>query len=446
MLLQVINYFSMLQCPLKECVPADRTLHILSHFIMKTEDELREIITKYMLSRLNWFQSVSRLCLQADKISVEHYIDYIHTPGTPLDLLGIFVLARLYRFHVGLILNKGMWCSNLKKDMQGCTTIFVFQGETDFHETYKGGQEAYVESLQYNTHKGLMPSHCTEVKNVTNDDDVVFVAEEKRVDPKIGMDVKVKIKREFNLDVMAGFKPKNKAKQAQFGAAQKLLAKSKQELAVKEERDTQRQIISAAIARIITHSKSAASSSKMISMDCPVCGQYSRSKRSLLKHIKDDHPGTKFPCKYCAKQYDSFNGCYKHERSAHQQKSYFCPICGHGFDYKSQLDCHLPVHNPTQKTYCDNCGKGFATERSMKRHYVLHMDLQFACGQCTKVFNTPEKRQCHFKGTHGSGYQSLCGDFVFKWPGRHARHQGKCTSCQKIKDQKLLQRFPARSS
>ena len=96
----------MLQCPLKECVPADRTLHILSHFIMKTEDELREIITKYMLSRLDWFQSVSRLFLQADKISVEHYIDYIRTPGTPLDLLSIFVLARLYRFHVGLILNK----------------------------------------------------------------------------------------------------------------------------------------------------------------------------------------------------------------------------------------------------------------------------------------------------------------------------------------------------
>ena len=242
---------------------------------------------------------------------------------------------------------------------------------------------------------------------------------------------------------MAGFKPKNKAKQAQFGAAQKLLAKSKKELAIKEERDTQRQIISAAIARIITRSKSAASSSKMISMDCPVCGQYSCSKRSLLKHIKDDHPGTKFPCKYCTKQYDSFNRCYKHERSAHQQKSYFCPICGHGFDYKSQLDCHL---NPTQKTYCDNCGKGFATERSMKRHYVLHMDLQFACGQCTKVFNTPEKWQHHFKGTHGSGYQSLCGDFVLKWPGRRARHQGKCTSCQKIKDQKLLQRFPAHSS
>ena len=94
MLLQVITYFSMLQCPLKECVSANRTLHILSHFIMKTEDELHEIITKYMLSRLDWFQSVSYLFLQADKISVEHYIDHIRTPGTPLDLLCIFCVGK----------------------------------------------------------------------------------------------------------------------------------------------------------------------------------------------------------------------------------------------------------------------------------------------------------------------------------------------------------------
>ena len=346
-LLQVITYFSMLQCPLKECVPADRTLYILSHFIMKTEDELHEIITKYMLSRLDWFQSVSRLFLQADKISVEHYIDHICTPGTPLDLLCIFVLARLYRFHVRLILNKGLWCSNLKKDMHGCKIIFVFQGETDFHETFKGGQQVYVEPLKYNTHKGFMPSHCTEVKSVANDDDtdVIFVTEEKRVkvpNIKIDQDVKVVIKRDFNLDVMAGFKPKNEDKKAQFGAARKLLAKSKKEVSIKEECDTQRQIISAAIARIITRSKSAASSCKMISMDCPVCTQYFCSKRSLLKHIKDDHPGTKFPCKYCGKQYDSFNGCCKHERSTHQKKSFLCAICGHGFSYKSQLDCHMP--------------------------------------------------------------------------------------------------------
>ena len=131
------------------------------------------------------------------------------------------------------------------------------------------------------------------------------------------------------------------------------------------------------------------------------------SKKALLKHIKDNHPGTKFQCKFCGKQYDSFNGCYKHERSAHSKKNYFCSICGHAFDYKSQVEGHMPIHNPAQKVYCETCGKGFATTISKKRHSVIHMNLQFPCGNCTKVFNTPEKRQRHFKGTHGTGYQSL---------------------------------------
>ena len=89
------NRFFCLQCLLKECIPGDKTLHILSHFITKTEDELREILTRYMLSRLDRFKSVSRKFLQAEKISVEAYIDNLYTQGTPLDLLAVFVLARL---------------------------------------------------------------------------------------------------------------------------------------------------------------------------------------------------------------------------------------------------------------------------------------------------------------------------------------------------------------
>ena len=435
----------MLQCPLKECVPADKTLHILTHFITKTEDELRQIITKYMLSRLGWFASVSRLCLQAQNISVEDYIDHMRTPGTALDLLAIYVLARAYRFHVGLILDRGLWCSNLHKDIQSCKIVLVFQGTYDFAETFKGGSELYLQSLKNNTANGLMPSHDTEWKTVHNqENDVVFVSEQK---PKIKIEreLKVSIKRDLKLDAMCGFKPKNPQKQAEYNAARKLLAKSKMEVSVKEERDTQRQLITETIARIMTRSRSQGTSFKMQPMDCNICSKPCRSKRSLLKHIKDDHPGAKFPCKYCGKQYDSFNGSYKHERSAHEAKNYSCSICGHGFDYKSQVDNHMPVHNPAQKTYCEQCGKGFATERSMKRHSVIHMGLQFPCSQCSKVFNTPEKRQRHFKGTHGPGYESLCSEFVFNWPGRHARHQSKCTACKKIKEQKLLQKFPRSS-
>ena len=121
------------------------------------------MLTRYMLSRLDWFESVSCKFLQAENISVEAYIDNLHTPGTPLDLLAIFVLARLYRFHVGFFLNAGM-CTNVHKDMSACKLVLMFQGKTDFHKTYKGGQQPYLESLHYYTAKGFMPSHNTELK------------------------------------------------------------------------------------------------------------------------------------------------------------------------------------------------------------------------------------------------------------------------------------------
>ena len=205
------NRFFRLQCPLKECIPGDKTLHILSHFITKTEDELQEMLTRYMLSRLDWFKSVSHKFLQTENISVEVYIDNLCTPGTPLDLLAIYVLARLYRFHIRFFLNEGMWCSNVKKDMTACKLVLLFQSKTDFHETYKGGQQPYLESLNYYTEQGLMPSHHTEVKTVQQEEDLVFVLEEKtpKVQFKWEKELKVSLKRELKLDSMIGFKPKH---------------------------------------------------------------------------------------------------------------------------------------------------------------------------------------------------------------------------------------------
>ena len=53
---------------------------------------------------------------------------------------------------------------------------------------------------------------------------------------------------------MLGFKPKNEKTKGQFSTARKLLAKAKKEVSVMEEHDTQLQVISETIARIVTRS------------------------------------------------------------------------------------------------------------------------------------------------------------------------------------------------
>ena len=180
---------------------------------------------------------------------------------------------------------------------------------------------------------------------------------------------------------------------------------------------------------------------KMQAIACRLCGKECRSKRQMLKHIKEEHPGAKWPCEFCSKQYDSYNGKYKYECSAHSNKKYLCSTCGHGFDYQSQLDMHTPTHDPSAKVYCENCGKGFATCALMTRHAQLHLGLTFSCDQCPKQFNMKEKLTRHFRGSHGVGYWSLCGDFHFQWPGKCTCYQEKCDDCKEIKKKKLAHAF-----
>ena len=89
----------------------------------------------------------------------------------------------------------------------------------------------------------------------------MFVSEEKTKSAvqvklekqfKIEKELKVSLKQELKLDSMLGFKPKNERTHGQFSTAWKLLARAMKEVSVKEECDTQRQVIFQAIARIVT--------------------------------------------------------------------------------------------------------------------------------------------------------------------------------------------------
>ena len=250
-----------------------------------------------------------------------------------------------------------------------------------------------------------MPSHCTDMKQVEQEDDVVFVEEHAGGKHKVKSEIKMEIKLDKELKVvlknepLLRFKPKKGNKASTFSTASKLVAHAKKEVQVKEEHQQQSQAITALIA---THTLTAtnitlkAMNNRMQAMDCTLCVKQCHSKRQMLKHIKDDHPGAKWPCDFCGKQYDSYNGKYKHECSAQSKKKYLCSTCGRGFDYKSQLDMHTSTHDPSAKVYCENCGKGFATQHSMARHAQVHLGLTFSCDQCPKQFNMKEKLKRHF--------------------------------------------------
>ena len=115
-----------LQCPYKQYILAcDRTWHILTHWIHKTEDDLRHYLQNYMLQQKEWFLSVSKSYLDIMQISVEDYIDNIGQSGSQLDIFGLFVFTRLYQFHFGVFYDQGVWCKAADKDFNKTSMMLI---------------------------------------------------------------------------------------------------------------------------------------------------------------------------------------------------------------------------------------------------------------------------------------------------------------------------------
>ena len=154
-----------LQCLYEQYLPQpDRVWHILTHWIQKTEDELRTYLQNYMLEQKDWFLSISKSYLANLQVSAEDYIDNIGQPGSHIDL-GLFVLSRLYEFHLRLFYDQGVWCMAHNKDFKQTSMTLIFHGEMSFGEMcVLGNTQEYLDSLIQNTQWDLMPSHNKEAK------------------------------------------------------------------------------------------------------------------------------------------------------------------------------------------------------------------------------------------------------------------------------------------
>ena len=317
-----------------------------------------------MLDRLDYFHSVSAKYLEESEKSHEDYIDYISMPGSPVDLLGVFLISRLYRIHVAVVLSNCVWHTNHDRDIKKALFVLIFRGEI-FTETYQiNHSDVYLQSLHDKTQTGLMPSHCPDVKISLLDTDK---------DPKLSMTPKVVIKKEI--------KP---FKSAQQSVAAKLLTKAKKEL--RDDKTGKKQFITELIR------SGRLGGNKMIGMKCSLCETTCRSTREYVQHMRQYHLEATFPCDICGKIYQSFNGRYKHMK-IHTGHKVVCMICGCGFNFSTELKNHLPVHDAASKQYCDSCGKGFASKSSLCHHAQRHLNLQLPCADCDKIFGTHDGLQ-----------------------------------------------------
>ena len=82
---------------------------------------------------------------------------------------------------------------------------------------------------------------------------------------------------------------------------------------------------------------------------------------------------------------------------------------------------------------------------------MVHKAYSKNCPEYDNVFDTPDHYYNHYRGAHGKGYKTHCGQ-TYQWPEGWARLHEACTKCRAIikaeKDraEKLKLKLPSHGS
>ncbi|XP_041347500.1 zinc finger protein 250-like isoform X1 [Gigantopelta aegis] len=137
---------------------------------------------------------------------------------------------------------------------------------------------------------------------------------------------------------------------------------------------------------------------------CTVCGKSFNWAKSLKRHFRQSHAGTKdFHCNHCKASFKDHNGLCGHKLN-HCVKSFLCSRCGAEFRFRKSLQFHeMNVCVKRLKARegftfkCGSCGKAFKTRRLLDQHELLHKPPAFKCHGCGKLFTYRTSLRYHMR-------------------------------------------------
>ena len=133
-------------------------MHVFTHHLCRTEDDLREMLRDYMIVNMDWVLNIGKNMLKST--SLEDYIDTVTTPGVPIDPVCVLVLACMFHFHVAIFVSKGVLSTCKDRSLKKCRLRLIFHGSTEFSETVKVGQsKRYSKFLNAHAADGSLLSH-----------------------------------------------------------------------------------------------------------------------------------------------------------------------------------------------------------------------------------------------------------------------------------------------
>ena len=96
---------------------------------------------------MQWIQCVGGEILGKKKIKIEDYCNDLSEMVTPIDQLGLLIIARMYHRHFGVFLKDSVWSTRRDNSLENCTIYFAYNGGSAFCDTVDAPEEFLQEQL-----------------------------------------------------------------------------------------------------------------------------------------------------------------------------------------------------------------------------------------------------------------------------------------------------------
>ena len=110
---------------------------------------------------MQWIQCVGAEILAKKKLKIEDYCNDLSEMVTPIDQLGLLIIAHMYHQHFGVFLKDGVWSTRRDNSLENCTIYFAYNGGSAFSDTVDAPEEFLQEQLdiQSDTNVEVLDEH-----------------------------------------------------------------------------------------------------------------------------------------------------------------------------------------------------------------------------------------------------------------------------------------------
>ena len=84
---------------------------------------------------MTWIASVEENILSWKGLKVEDYVNDLQELATPIDQLGLLIIARMYHRHFAVFMKDGVWSTHANNSIENCAIYFAYNRGSSFLDT-----------------------------------------------------------------------------------------------------------------------------------------------------------------------------------------------------------------------------------------------------------------------------------------------------------------------